>query len=622
MTDSSQGIFQFFDQYDLHNNPYKLALDIIIKQTSSTNGIVLAIKNTELLIVSDEVEDYLIGYQGTLIDKSIKTKLPSIGSKKMVLPYFGEVNSIFVIPIINKDKIVVGLICLIGGVYDLGMIQTIKHLLLLIRIHLDKAKIVTEPLITTKDLFLANMSHEIQTPLNGIIGYLQLLMQTPMTEKQRQYITSVNKCSLNLVQIINDILDFSKLLSGKMKVISNICKIGDIVEFVRETLNPKILERQHIFLVKLSFDLPEFITLDKGKVIQVLMNLVSNAIKFTQRGGTITISVSIKPDSTLYFNVKDTGTGISREDQNKLFRTFTQLDNNIDKSYTGSGLGLAISKKLVNLMGGTISLRSELGQGSEFFFTVKYEGYQSSLLKVLKSGLFKGRSILIAFETVEDRLKYSDLLLGWGMKPSLCGSSAEGKKLLGSFSYDFELCVIGLNDGLIDMVKETYPLMPVIDIGQNNNKSDYHLQLNTNKIDLFNTLDRAFSESQYIKKKDSLKINTSLNILIAEDIPSNQDLLVTMLSSLGYTKIKVVNDGIETIQAVKEGNYDLLLLDLKMPRMDGYKVLEQLKGSKIKIIPVTASVLDEDRLRCENLGINEFLKKPISMKELQMALLL
>jgi len=616
---------RFFDDYDLYDNPYLQALESLLAETKSLKGFICAMKATELVIVSGDTEEYLVGYQGTIIDKAIKTKTPAIGAKKTILPQLGEVESVVVVPINNKEK-VLGIVCLAGGSYNINTLKEIRQMLMVLRLHMEKTPVdKTDKPMTTKDVFLANMSHEIRTPLNGVIGYVQLLMQTHTSDQQRQYINAINKCSLNLAQIINDILDFSKLVSGKMKLNLTACKIHEIIDFVRETLNPKINEKQHSLIVKLSPELPEFVTIDKQKVIQVLMNLVSNAIKFTQRGGTITVNVLVKPENLLYFSVKDTGTGISREDQNKLFRSFTQLDNSIDKSFTGSGLGLAISKKLVDLLGGDISLRSEVGQGSEFFFTVKYEGYQSSLHKIntARPALFKNKSVLLAFGSVDERLHYSDVLLSWGMKPSLCGSSLEAKKLLGSFSYDFELCIIGLNDGLVDMIKESYPMMPVIDVGQSNPKSDYYLSPGCNKIDLFNTIEKALTNSRYVKKKDSLKINTDLKILIAEDQLSNQELLTTMLHTLGYMKIRVVNDGVEAKEALSEDTYDLILLDLKMPRMNGYQVMDHLKktGNKIRVIPVTASVLEEDQQRCESYGTTTFLRKPISIKELQSALI-
>lgn len=607
---------KFLSNFDSYENVYQAAIDLLIKDTESERGSICKVSSNELLFLTASSTPFLSGYQGTLIDKAIKTKTPVIG--KSVLPYFGETQSYFGIPIQNKNS-VLGIICLINGKYSLDMIQ--PGILTILRLQLEKGTdTVTPQEIKTKDLFLANMSHEIRTPLNGIIGYTQLLLQTKSTDTQLHYIQSINKCSLNLAQIINDILDFSKLASGKMSITPVVCKIIDVIDFIKETVTPQIREKNLTFNISVPSFLPEYLTVDKQKITQVLMNLLSNAIKFTPDNGQILLTLLIQPNNYLYFNIKDSGVGISREDQNRLFRAFTQLDNNLSKSYDGSGLGLAISKKLVELLKGEISLKSTIGKGSEFYFTVKFQPAGMGT-----SSKLRDKSVLLAIDNSHDRIALSTLLLEWNCKPTPCGSTEEAQQLLKSFVYDFELCIVGCAE-LVDVIKSKYPLMPVVDVrSEHHHLSNYTLNSTDlkNKFLVYETLEKAFQESRYIRKKDSMKINKKIKILIAEDNVYNRDLLTNMLASLDYKDIKVVNDGIDAIKALQDNKYDLLLLDLKMPRMNGYQVMEFIKSKKqnIKVIPVTASVLEEDQVRCQSYGIYAFLRKPIDLRDLQTALI-
>ena len=605
----------WLEDYDLYDNIYQSTIEFLISDTNSTQGFISLLKGNDLSFLTNEKEMYLLGYQNTPIEKVIRTKTPLIVKNKIVLPYIGEVSGFFGIPIQNKER-VLGIIILTGGIYTLQNIRKYRIILLTLRLEIEKLDSGVLENTKTKDLFMANMSHEIRTPLNGIIGYTQLLLQTKSSNEQKPYIQSINKCSLNLAQIINDILDFTKLSCGKMKVNLNPTHVKDIINFVKETLALKLYEKKHTLYVNISEDIPEYVLLDKQKIIQVLINLVSNAIKFTDTDGKIEINIQCVNKENLRISVKDTGVGISRENQNKLFRSFSQLDNTLTRSYDGTGLGLAISKKLVELMKGEINFKSTIGVGSDFYFTVRYKQVEES--KCVLSDRFKGKSVLVLSDKVDTRMVICEVLLKVGLKPTSSSTISEAIKLMKSYAYDFELCVISVEnpEHIENKIKEEFALIPLLHYTNNYTQNTFHI---------VETIEKIFGESRYIKKKDSIKINKNIRILIAEDNEDNRDVLVKMLKSIEYTNVHVVNDGIEAVQELQIATYDVILLDLKMSRLDGYQVLDYLKKSgklsNLKVVPVTASVMEDDQNRCQSYGTKWFLKKPINMKELQQCLL-
>ena len=601
---------QWLEDYDLYENIYQSALDFFIQDTLSTSGCICHLKGNDLLFMSNEKEMYLIGYQNTPIEKVLRTKTPLISKNKVNIPYIGEISSFFGIPIQNKERIL-GILILTGSnTYNLQSIRKYKTILLTLRLEMEKIDSYTPEETKSKDLFIANMSHEIRTPLNGVIGYTQLLLQTKASEIQQQYIKSINKCSLNLAQIINDILDFSKLSSGQMKIVSEPVHIKEVIEFVHETLLPRITDKKHNFTLSISPDVPEYCTSDKQKIIQILMNLVSNAIKFTDKGGKIDVSVRLQQDA-IRIGVSDTGVGISRENQNKLFRSFSQLDNTLTKSYDGTGLGLVISKKLVELLSGEIGFKSRVNIGSEFYFTFKYTVFDEN--KCIINQKYRGKSVIIISKNTEKRIRVCDILLKIGLKPTPSNSLTEALKLLQSYAYDFEMCIID-NPSSEEEISSKFNLLPIVHM--------HTLPLNLPKV--IEQIESILRDSRYIKKKDSMKVKKDLRILIAEDNPENQGLLIGLIKSLQYTNITLANDGVEAIQELQENTFDVLLLDLKMPRLDGFQVMEYIQRTsyKIKVIPVTASVLDEDQDKCIRHGVKWFLRKPIDLRELQQALLI
>lgn len=595
---------EWVEDYDLYENIYESALNFMKDHTKSNGGFICKISFDDLHLLSNgcessvrEVSEYPIEYKNTCLEKIIKTKTPLLLVQKIKIPYIGETTSFFGIPLQDKEK-VLGLVVLTGGEYNIRDIRKFRSILLTLRLNLEKiTSYPKEDETKGKDLFIANMSHEIRTPLNGIIGYTQLLLRDK--DKQLQYINAINKCSLNLAQIINDILDFSKLSCGKMKTTISPTNIRDVVDFAKDICNLKINEKNHKLILDIDESIPQYINIDKQKITQILINLLSNAVKFTDFNGEISISARCNGNKIL-FKVKDNGIGISRENQNKLFRSFSQLDNVLTKSYDGTGLGLAISKKLVELLKGEIWFKSNIGEGSEFFFTFEFTEIQESGFSI--DPKYKNKYVLVISDDKDKKLEIYDKLIKIGLKP--VSSMSDN---------DFEMCILTKGSSKpFKLSQQKYSLLP---------RLDWESISSGGIFKIAEILQKTFLESRYIKKKDTLKINKNIRILIAEDNPENQEVLLGMLKSLGYLNTQITNDGIEALREYRQAElknkpYDILLLDLKMPRLDGFGVMKVLSG-KIKIVPVSASVLDEDKIRCQSYNVNYFLHKPIDLKELQ-----
>ena len=244
---------------------------------------------------------------------------------------------------------------------------------------LREANVVAETSNRTKSEFLANMSHELRTPLNSVIGFSEVLLEGnsgSLNEKQTRYLKNISKSGKHLLTIINDILDISKIESGNMHIHKENISVKNLLEDMFSSMQPLAAEKEIVMKVSFGPDL-DYIQADKGKIKQVLYNLIGNALKFTEHGGSVTISAKVNGDMA-YISVEDTGIGISRKDQEKLFKPFTQIDSSISRKYEGTGLGLALSKELVALHGGKIWVESEPGKGSTFTFTIPINGSQPS----------------------------------------------------------------------------------------------------------------------------------------------------------------------------------------------------------------------------------------------------
>lgn len=512
-------------------------------------------------------------------------------------------------------------------------------------------KLISESSDNTRDLFLASVSHEIRTPLNGVLGYSQLLSFTNLSVEQKDYINSMNKCAVQLLEIINDVLDYSKLACGKMAVTPECTSIRDIEHSVESVTRQWVANKKQNFTFTRSSSIPSFVILDKQKVIQVLVNLVSNASKFTGIGGKINVAIEHDKTNVLRFTVTDTGIGISKSDILRLFNMFVQLESSV-RTGRGTGIGLSICKSLVELIGGKIDVTSVLGKGSVFTFTVPYEHVETISQRIENSAfVLKNKYVLVVDDNEDNRLFLSDMLFRWGMHPIVCASALEGLRLVMRNRYEFsigliDICMPGTTGAeLAVQLKEERPMLPLIALSSADDVSSYnHFEQTLCKpvIEevLFDTvlhvIQKREKPSAFIGSDSDLSecsastpgehFNKEVRILVAEDNMQNLDIIVKMLNRLGYKNIMTAVDGREALNLMDKTStpYDILLLDLRMPNMDGYEVIKNLKLRNCKppkIVVITASVLDCDKDRCSSMGIKYFVRKPIEYVQLEEVML-
>jgi two-component system sensor histidine kinase/response regulator len=564
-----------------------------------------------------------------------------------------NINYIY-IPILS-DKIILGIILLENNkkeIENFNIKEKINELIVITQLTLLKYqylytldKYYADDKYFTKDLFLANISHEIRTPLNGIIGYSQLLIQTPVNDIQKTYIKSLTQCGLQLMQIINDILDFSRLANGKMKLNIECFSLTELCSIVIDALSNQLKDKKQTCEFKFISPLPTMIVMDKQKLIQILINLIGNSIKFSPINSSIFVYI-YNNLNILKCEIIDNGIGISDIDQCKIFNSFIQLNNNniIDKK--GSGLGLAISKKLVELLGGDIFLKSKLNVGSTFTFTcfhVPYDEYEKNI--DIDKKILKDKFILVVDDNPNNRLLICDLLFQWDMKPIICASGLEALHLININRYNFELALIDIcmpdmsGTQLAEQIKNERPFFPLIALSSIDSYSlgsyfEYKLEKPFKNIQLFNCiynviLNNINNNSNFNPMNNSNEFDNSINILIAEDVNYNQVILVNMLESLNYKNISIANNGKETIDLIDKSYkinkpFDILLLDIRMPILDGFEVILYMKTKNYnlpKIIVITASVMYEDQEKCKELGIEHYILKPIQLKDLHKKIL-